>query len=175
MIKYAVGYNSLSQMIFSGEIPFTNILLPSFGLTEKSFLEKLKISHWSYTDFVISAILFYIKYELTQGSSSFFILSQDIVYLLFNENSLGEEVFTVLKITNLFNFYKDDALAGINKFFRKMISMTSFPKGYRWNTLGISRILSVFDSFYLFLILGSLFHSQTNVFMIVFNKTHSVH
>jgi hypothetical protein len=108
-------------MIFLRVVNFTGVLVPSFNLNEKACLEKLKISHWSYTNFVISAMLFCIKHELTQGVSSFYILSKDVVYLLFNETTLGDEVFRVLKFTNLFTLYRDDALDAINQFFYQMI------------------------------------------------------
>lgn len=71
--------------------------------TQVKFLEKLKIENWSYVDCIVSAILFSIQYELTHGSPSFFILSKNIVYLLFDGTAFGKEVFEVLKITNLFS------------------------------------------------------------------------
>ena len=143
--KHAVGGNSISEMLFSGYYNFTGVLVPDFGLTDTAFLEKLKIKHWSYANFVLSAILFCIKYELTGGAPSFFVLSKNIVYLLFDETTLGEEVFNVLKSTNLFTSYQEDTLAGINSFFYDMIIRMNSPRGYSWNRLGISRVLSLFD------------------------------
>jgi hypothetical protein len=143
--KHAVGGNSISEMLFSGYYNFTGVLVPDFGLTDTAFLEKLKIKHWSYANFVLSAILFCIKYELTGGAPSFFVLSKNIVYLLFDETTLGEEVFNVLKSTNLFTSYQEDTLAGINSFFYDMIIRMNSPRRYSWNRLGISRVLSLFD------------------------------
>ena len=144
--KYAVGCDSVSEMIFSGDYNFTGVLVPTFDFdfSETTFLEKLKIKHWSYSDFVLSAILFCIQYELTRGTPSFFILSKNIVYLLFNETLLGEEVFNVLKSTNFFSFYRRNALSGINSFFQEMTNLIDLPQGYYWNTLGVFRILSLF-------------------------------
>lgn len=143
--KYPVGGESISNMLFSGYYDFTGVLVPTFDFTEITFLEKLKIKHWSYTDFVLLAILFCIKDELSLKTSDFLILSKNIVYLLFDENTLEEEVFNVLKYTNLFNLYKRDALYGLNFFFQEMINTISLPRGYSWNTVGIFRILSLFN------------------------------
>lgn len=140
--KHAVGGNSISEMLFSGYYNFSGVLVPTLDFTETTFLEKLKIKHWSYANFVLSAILFCIKYELTRGTPSFFVLSKNIVYLLFDESTLGAEVFNVLKSTNLFNLYKKDGVSAINSFF---FEMTDISQEYAWNTLGIFRILSLFD------------------------------
>lgn len=143
--KYAVGGNSISEMLFSGDCDFTGVLVPSYSVTETTFLEKLKIKNWSYTDFILSAILFCIKYEITYGASNFLILSKNIVYLLFDKTTFGEEIFDILKATNLFNLYKQDVLSGINLFFYEMTNTVGSPRGYSWNRLGIFRILFLFS------------------------------
>lgn len=144
------GCNSISEMIFSSDIPFTGILVQDFSYTEIKFLEKLKIQNWSYSDFVISAILFSIQDELTGGAPCFYAFSKNIVYLLSDETILGKEIFETLKITNLFYLYKQDTISGINVFFAEMVQLIGYPGGYKWNTLFISRILFLFNFYFTF-------------------------
>ena len=143
--KYAIGGNSISEMLFSDDCGFTGVLVPSYSVTETTFLEKLKIKHWSYTDFLVSAILFCIQHELTYGASSFYVLSKNIVYVLFDTTSVGDEIFKLLQFTELFTLYKRDCLSAINAYFQDVIKWNrNTPGEYRWTNLGISRILSLF-------------------------------
>ena len=145
VMQYAVGCNSISEMLFSQDSKFTGVLVPNFELSETIFLEKLKIKHWSYSDFIISAMLFCIQYEIIYGASNLIVLFKNLVFLLFDETILGEEIFNVLKDTNIFNLYRQNALSGINLFFYGMNNTVDSPQRYFWNKLGIARILSLFS------------------------------
>ncbi len=145
VMQYAVGCNSISEMLFSDDSRFREVLVPNFGLDETTFLEKLKIRHWSYIDFILSAMLFCIKHEIIYGYSNFLVLSKNLVSLLFDKTTFGQEIFDVLKDTNIFHLYKKDALSGINLFYSEMANTVDSPGEYSWNRLGITRILSLFS------------------------------
>lgn len=119
-IKYAIAYDSISEIIFSEDFPLINTVKPKTTYnSEYELIKELKIENWSDVDFIISAILFYIQYEIRQGSCSFFSFSINLMPLLFNNSTLSDAVFNVLEETNLFLFLEKVLYLELQIFLKK--------------------------------------------------------
>lgn len=84
---------------------------------QKKNLE-IQLNQWSYIDFVISALLFYIQYESQQINPNWTRFFRRVMALLFDDTQLGKEVFLVLRKTNLFHFFPQQSITAILSFFQ---------------------------------------------------------
>ena len=145
VLEYACGFNCISDLLFDPEMDFSGELNLKNTCTKSNCVSFLGLQEWSYNDFVVSALLFSIRYELEQKRAYWFSLVKTLNWLLMSDERVGEEVFTILHETHVFSIFREECLRGVLSF---------FEQNYLWGgtrvTLGgrihiIQRFLALFD------------------------------
>ena len=148
VLEYACIFNCISDLLFDLETDFSDELNLKNTCTKSNCVSFLGLQEWSYNDFVVSALLFSIRYELEQKSAYWFSLAKTLSGLLVSDERVGEEVFTILHKTDVFSIFREECLRG---------ALSFFEETYLWGetrvTLGdhiIQRFLALFDFPHLF-------------------------
>lgn len=145
VIKYAWCFKSINEMLSNEFLIFFGDLNTNNYFTNAEYIKKLKFGDWSYSDFVISAILYVLQHELQKPNPSLFVFTQNIARVVLDTTELGEFVFELLYQTDIFYNFPLHCITGFQFFNEEFININSQqqPNYFAW-----LRFLKLFDFYF---------------------------
>lgn len=105
VLENAIVYTTISGMLFSIDINFFNALDVKISSRPSTLVSSLNLDKWSYIEFVCSAFLFCMAYEIEKQSPDWTVFIRKVGYLLINTSFLGAEIFNLLVLTSYTGFF----------------------------------------------------------------------
>lgn len=108
---------------FEDQMGLSNFNLTLFAYykankNKKDYFNELFVSKITYSEFLISALLFLIDEKVSQNKvPNLHFIAASIALLFFDSDKIAKNIFDILMYLELFIYFPQDAIGGVYEFF----------------------------------------------------------